>query len=202
MEGYDFEQADEQLDVVRADPPVNYNVEEFYAQKWEKPGKAHKPKKKGKWGKALLSGILVVALVAGGCVVTAMYVDHIWQQKNAKYYTSVNQTISGLRKELETVKQGVGAASGLSGADDSNSAEGFMTPAQIYAQNVGAVVAISNQGLSTNIFGQVSQTASSGSGFIISEDGYVVTNYHVIQGANKLVVITAAGEEYSAAVVG
>ena len=202
MEDYGFEQMDDRQDSVQSASSANYNVEDFYAQKWEKPGKAPKPRKKGKWGKVLLSGILVVALVAGGCAATALYVNHIWEQKNTQYYLSVNQTIAGLRKELETVKQGIGAASGLSGAEDANPADGFLTPAQVYAQNVGAVVAISNQGLSTNIFGQVSQTASSGSGFIISEDGCVVTNYHVIQGANKLMVLTAAGEEYSAAVVG
>ena len=202
MEDFNFEQRDDRQDTMHAEPAVNYNVEDFYAQKWDKPAKAPKLRKKGKWGKVILSGILMVALVAGGCVATAMYVNHIWEQKNTQYYLSVNQTIAGLHKELETAKQEAGAMSGLSGAEDASPADGFMTPAQIYAQNVGAVVAISNQGLSTNIFGQVSQMASSGSGFIISEDGYVATNYHVIQGANKLMVITADGEEYSAAVVG
>lgn len=37
-----------------------------------------------------------------------------------------------------------------------------------------------------------------GSGFIISADGYVVTNNHVIQGADKIVVTMTDGEEYEA----
>ncbi len=43
---------------------------------------------------------------------------------------------------------------------------------------------------------------SSGSGVIISEDGYVVTNNHVIEGANEIIVILNTNEEYKARLVG
>lgn len=43
---------------------------------------------------------------------------------------------------------------------------------------------------------------SLGSGFIISEDGYIVTNAHVVQQANEISVKLSSGEEYSAKVVG
>ena len=43
---------------------------------------------------------------------------------------------------------------------------------------------------------------SSGSGVVISPDGYVLTNYHVIQGADRITVILAGGNEYDAQVVG
>lgn len=56
--------------------------------------------------------------------------------------------------------------------------------------------------MTTNVFGQVSQTASSGNGFFISADGYVVSNYHVIKGASTLTVITSNGIEHNAKVVG
>ncbi|RPI13381.1 MAG: PDZ domain-containing protein [Ignavibacteriae bacterium] len=41
-----------------------------------------------------------------------------------------------------------------------------------------------------------------GSGFIISEDGYLVTNYHVVGNASKVVVTLTSGENYDAEVIG
>ncbi len=45
-------------------------------------------------------------------------------------------------------------------------------------------------------------TESLGSGFIVSEDGYVLTNNHVIQGADSIVVGLSDGEDYPAKVIG
>ena len=46
------------------------------------------------------------------------------------------------------------------------------------------------------------QTAGAGSGFIISEDGYIVTNYHVIDGAVSIKVTLNNGDSYDAKLVG
>ncbi|MCW7754541.1 DegQ family serine endoprotease [Desulfobotulus sp. H1] len=43
---------------------------------------------------------------------------------------------------------------------------------------------------------------SLGSGFLISEDGYIVTNNHVIEGADKVQVKLKDGEEYDAEIIG
>ena len=43
---------------------------------------------------------------------------------------------------------------------------------------------------------------SAGSGFFFREDGYVITNNHVIENAEKLVVTTASGYNYDARLVG
>ena len=42
----------------------------------------------------------------------------------------------------------------------------------------------------------------SGSGIIISQDGYVVTNQHVIEGASEVTVVLNTGDEYEAKIVG
>ncbi len=76
-----------------------------------------------------------------------------------------------------------------------------MTDAEIYAANVNSVVSI-NCSATTNVFGQQVQTASSGSGFVLTSDGYIVTNYHVIDGASSIQVTMYNGDEYTAALVG
>ncbi len=46
------------------------------------------------------------------------------------------------------------------------------------------------------------QVKSLGSGFIISPDGYIVTNEHVVHNATKIVVTLPAGKKYDADIVG
>ena len=77
-----------------------------------------------------------------------------------------------------------------------------MDPATVYASVVNSAVSINCFATSTNIFGQKTQTASSGSGFIITEDGYVVTNYHVVSGASSVQVTLYNGDTYDATVIG
>lgn len=77
-----------------------------------------------------------------------------------------------------------------------------MEPAEVYASVVNSAVSINCSATSTNIFGQQTQTASSGSGFIITEDGYVVTNYHVVSGASSVEVTLYNGDTYDATVIG
>ena len=77
-----------------------------------------------------------------------------------------------------------------------------MQPAEVYASTVNSTVSINCSSQSTNIFGQTTQSASSGSGFIISEDGYIVTNYHVINGASSVKVTLYNGNTYDATVIG
>ena len=77
-----------------------------------------------------------------------------------------------------------------------------LTDAENYAANVNSAVSINCSATSTNVFGQTVQNASSGSGFIITEDGYIVTNHHVIEGASSVKVTLYSGETYDAAVIG
>lgn len=76
-----------------------------------------------------------------------------------------------------------------------------LTPAQVYARNVASVVGITC-GSSTLIGGQSVQTTVTGSGFFLSEDGYVVTNYHVVAEASSISVVTQDAEPHEASLVG
>ena len=76
-----------------------------------------------------------------------------------------------------------------------------LSDAELYAANVNSVVSI-NCSATTNYFGYSVENASSGSGFILSEDGYIVTNCHVIEGATKVTVTLYSGDTYEATIVG
>jgi len=80
-----------------------------------------------------------------------------------------------------------------------------LTPAQLYELNVNSCVGITVES-TTNVFGQTSSAAASGSGFVLTEDGYIVTNYHVIERAaisgGTITVSFKDGSSYPATVVG
>ena len=77
-----------------------------------------------------------------------------------------------------------------------------LTAAEVYAQNVNSTVGITTSITSTNLWGYQTKAAASGSGFIISADGYIITNYHVIKEAESVKVTTYSGESYDATIVG
>lgn len=156
----------------------------------------NKKKKDTKTGKRMISFVLVLALLAAGCGITGVCVSAYWNHKMNTFNDVVDNRLSVLQEKLD-------AQNGTSAPSQSVPTQSQVaSPTKIYADNVQSVVAISNQSLTTNIFGQVSETASSGSGFIISENGYVVSNYHVVEGAQRLRVIMSDSKEYDASVVG
>ena len=54
----------------------------------------------------------------------------------------------------------------------------------------------------TNFFGYQTTSAAAGSGFILSDDGYIITNYHVVEDAEDIKVTTYDNEEYNAKLIG
>lgn len=77
-----------------------------------------------------------------------------------------------------------------------------MSGAQVYAANVGSSVGITTELVTTNFWGQTVKGAAAGSGFVVSRDGYILTNYHVIDGASSIKVAFADGTSYDATLVG
>ena len=76
-----------------------------------------------------------------------------------------------------------------------------MSAADVYARNVNSTVAITTTTL-TNMFGYNTISGGSGSGFIITEDGYVMTNFHVVDRAEEITVETYDGQTYDAELIG
>ena len=77
----------------------------------------------------------------------------------------------------------------------------LMTAAEVYAANVGSTVGITTS-ITTNYWGYTTTSAASGSGFIITGDGYILTNYHVIEDASAITVSLYDGGSYEATLIG
>ena len=77
-----------------------------------------------------------------------------------------------------------------------------LTAPEIYAAYVGSTVGITTEIVTTNGWGQPVSQAAAGSGFVITDDGYILTNYHVIEDASSIKVSFIDGSSYDAELVG
>ncbi len=68
--------------------------------------------------------------------------------------------------------------------------------AEIASKVAPGVVSIVTETRTTGWFGQSSTQTSAGTGMIVTKDGYVLTNKHVVDGANSIHVILDSGETY------
>lgn len=76
-----------------------------------------------------------------------------------------------------------------------------LTAQEVYGINVDAVCGIATE-VTTNVFGQTASTAVVGSGFVLTKDGYVVTNNHVVEGTDNVSVKLHDGSTYPAEIIG
>ena len=155
------------------------------------------PKKKSGFWRRFLAAVLTIALVAGGCGITALAMNRHWDAKNTQTVDQLNLQIQQLQQQLQDLQNRNSTPSGSVVTGPLAPGEA-MSPAQVYNQNVGSVVAINVQ-VDNYYYGQ---SATAGSGFILTEDGYIVTNFHVVEGASAVSVSFMDGTELPATVVG
>ncbi len=142
------------------------------------------PRKK-KRGMRIAALVLACALVGGGAGVGGAALYQNLTQPDTVIY-------EGERPQVDTMV-------------NSNSGQP-MTPEQLYAANLASCVGITVN-TTVNIFGQTTTSAASGSGFVLTQDGYIVTNFHVIEEAVSdpsvdIQVSFANGDKYTAKLVG
>mgnify|MGYP002233435589 CR=1 FL=1 len=143
--------------------------------------KKRKPMSKKTKGTLKIVALCLVCALAGGLVANPLY-SAITGSGSTTIYTG-NRTPT----QVDTA---------------SVNTEEELTMAEIYAKYVNSCVGITVDIVSTNIFGQTVTGAAAGSGFVITEDGYILTNYHVIDGASSIKVTFADGTEHDATYVG
>ena len=163
--------------------------------------KKSKPAKKAKTNgfmKKAVAVLLAIAIAAASASITAALINSRWDERMWQTEKQFQNQIQDLQDQIDALSRANGNS--LSGSPVT-SVSG-LTPAQVYAQNVDSVVAISTVVKQTSYFGQTSEGTSAGSGFILSKDGYVITNYHVVEGASAIQVILHNSTEYPAKLVG
>lgn len=109
-------------------------------------------------------------------------------------------TLAGTKNHNSTVLEGVREPTVIN-VSQVNTGKA-LTAAEVYAANVNSTVGITTSAVTTNFWGIPVSSAAAGSGFIFSDDGYILTNYHVIEGASSVKVALFNGEEYDASLVG
>ncbi|MCD7804539.1 MAG: trypsin-like peptidase domain-containing protein [Oscillospiraceae bacterium] len=171
-------------------PKAEYVAYEQPTQKKQKKQKKEKSSRTP-WG-AMIALALVCAILGGGigASVTALVtsdgsvIPTSSGATNASSATVINTSSHSSEVVLNEVEAGE-----------------EMTAAEVYANNVNATVGITTS-ITTNYFGYTTTSAASGSGFIISSDGYILTNYHVVEDSDSITVSLYNGESYSATLVG
>ena len=88
---------------------------------------------------------------------------------------------------------------GGSSAASADAAE--LSPADLYEQNVRSTVGITTSGKTASRYGGYTYRTA-GSGFILSDDGYILTNCHLVKGSDSVTVATYDDEIYDAKVIG
>ena len=97
---------------------------------------------------------------------------------------------SGIIKNINATNYNINKATGSE-----------LTIQEIVLDNENSVVAITTESVATDIWARQYVTSGAGSGVIYSEDGYILTNNHVIEGASNIKVTMHNGKEYDAKLV-
>lgn len=103
-----------------------------------------------------------------------------------------------MNNEVDTTQQNT--VSNVNTADVSFKNDSTLSITEAFEKVAPAVVTVSTKGVTSNGFFQ-QQYEGVGSGFIINEDGYILTNYHVIEGASEISVTLSDNTTVAAKVV-
>lgn len=174
----------------------------YYGVPVHQPQKQPKPKKHGsKFGLKLLAVVLCCAITSAASlgVFVVMIQNGVINVQSSEASSNAAFTISRVVNgdtSSDTSASGDGTVSAMSDQDIAAK----LTPSVVCIQNYQVT---QNYGfMQTDTSDSSVSPASEGSGIIMSEDGYIITNAHVVEGATSLKVMTSDGETYEAQLIG
>ena len=159
--------------------PWTYDAQHQY------PPQPSQPKKKGGAGRTIALALCCSLL---GGILGAAAVSLFQDNSTAPPSGGTSNVIEGIRENSKI---------DINYIDTSKE----MTPAEVYALNVNSTVGITTA-ITTNYWGYQTTAAASGSGFVLSEDGYILTNYHVVEDSSAIEVRMYDGTSYDAELIG
>ena len=161
----------------------NENLNEMENSNYSNNSNNNKPNKKRRGAMGKIVAIVVSCSLLGG--ITGSGVTYLMLKNNG---TPTEQTQQNVVNNLDTT-------------DVSFKKDGALSISEAFRKVAPAVVTVSTKGVATfNGFFQ-QEVEGIGSGFIINEDGYILTNYHVIEGAKEVSVTLSDNTNVSAKVV-
>ena len=182
--------------------PVSHSEQNFYQQVYYEPVPLEEPKKKekgpaGKIVVRILSILLAFVIGAGAATwLSFIALPKLVEREMNELKRNNPQLYMSTPNPSLTAEQ--------AGAPDAgeNGEKKLLTVVEISRKVGPAVVGIDTTVHRQNVFGSSSLASGSGSGIILSSDGYIVTNNHVIEGASEILVTLSDGEEYPATLIG
>ena len=169
----------------------------YYTPPAEKPAKEPKEKKKGGFMK-FVAVALVCALLGG--IGGAVLMEEIMDERMDRLEDRLEE-LNQHHVPVDTQSNGDALL-----YDSATRHENALHASQVYDLALDQVVGITTEVTYTNFFGMTSSSAVSGSGFIVTSDGYILTNYHVIENAYTanldVSVMLYDGTTYTATIVG
>lgn len=158
----------------------NTNSQEPHQQKRKKKGELTPSQEIHKLKKSMVKTMITCALVSG----VVGFGGGVFALNNTRNSTTLYQS-NGSKVNVQTVAAG-----------------NEMDVQQIAALNQASVVEIRTEQLTTGSFLQQSIQTGAGSGVILTDEGYIVTNNHVIDGAQSIKVSLSNGQSYDAELIG
>lgn len=188
-----FDNSYEEQEEYREQKENVWNADDYQSSLVKAPYKVSGGEKK-KFSMKKYAAIAVAAAVVNMAALGGIF--------TAGYYLGGNRA-AGVRKNAVVESMNAASGKGTDGAKQTVQTGEELSTVEISKKVGPSVVGITSQIQSAmSIFGTATTSEGSGSGIIISSDGYVVTNNHVIDGASKVTITLNTGSEYEAKIIG